>query len=246
MPLIYLSPSTQEYNTYITGGTEEQFMNLIAESMVPHLNSSGIKYVRNTPDMSSALSVRESNLGNYDLHLAIHSNYSPEYLAGEVRGIDVFYHPRNLSSAEAAETISENLKTIYPNPDLVKALPSTTIGEVRRPKAPSVLVEVGYHDNYEDAAWIIDNIDAIALNLVQSLAQYFKIPFIPAQKLRKGIVRTNGSNLNIRSSPSFDATVLATVLDGSTIDILGQYGDWYTVRYGDTVGYAFTQYVEPE
>ena len=26
MPIIYLSPSTQEYNKYVTGGTEEEYM----------------------------------------------------------------------------------------------------------------------------------------------------------------------------------------------------------------------------
>ena len=49
MPIIYLSPSTQEKNEYVNGGTEEQYMNLLADKMVPYLDSSGIRYVRNTP-----------------------------------------------------------------------------------------------------------------------------------------------------------------------------------------------------
>ena len=35
MPIIYLSPSTQEYNNYVNGGTEELYMNLLADKMVP-------------------------------------------------------------------------------------------------------------------------------------------------------------------------------------------------------------------
>ena len=50
MPIIYLSPSTQEKNYYVNGGTEEQYMNLLADKMVPYLNASGIRYSRNTPD----------------------------------------------------------------------------------------------------------------------------------------------------------------------------------------------------
>lgn len=246
MPLIYLSPSTEAYKSHITGGTEEEFMNLIVDQMEPHLVSSGIKYVRNTPYMSSASSVRESNLGKYDLYFSIHSMYSPKYIAGKVRGIDIYYYPRNLNSVYAAKTIAVNLKSLYPNSEFIKSIPTTTISEVSRPKAPSVLIRIGYHDNIDDALWIIDNTDSIAINLVQSIAQYFKIPFIAAQKLKKGIVRTNGSNLNIRSYYCFDAKVISTVPDGSTIDVLGQYGDWFTVRYGDAVGYAFTQYVETE
>ena len=51
MPIIYLSPSTQEWNQYVTGGTEEYYMNLIADAMVPYLRSNGIQFTRNTPDI---------------------------------------------------------------------------------------------------------------------------------------------------------------------------------------------------
>ena len=46
MPIIYLSPSTQENNLYVTGGTEEEWMNRLADAMVPYLVSSGIRFNR--------------------------------------------------------------------------------------------------------------------------------------------------------------------------------------------------------
>ena len=33
MPIIYLSPSTQENNLYVNGGTEEQWMNRLADAL---------------------------------------------------------------------------------------------------------------------------------------------------------------------------------------------------------------------
>ena len=43
MPKIYLSPSTQEGNQYVTGsGSEERNMNLLADALVPYLVSNGI------------------------------------------------------------------------------------------------------------------------------------------------------------------------------------------------------------
>ena len=54
MPIIYLSPSTQENNFYVSGGSEEYWMNRLADAMVPYLNASGIQYVRNTPEMTAA------------------------------------------------------------------------------------------------------------------------------------------------------------------------------------------------
>lgn len=68
----------------------------------------------------------------------------------------------------------------------MRTVPTTTLAEVVRTRAPAVLAEIGYHDNPEDAAWIRDNIPAIARNLVQSLATYFDIPFIEAQSRARG------------------------------------------------------------
>ena len=48
MPSIFLSPSVQEYNPYVNGlGSEEYYMNLIADAMEPYLEASGITYERN-------------------------------------------------------------------------------------------------------------------------------------------------------------------------------------------------------
>ena len=66
MPIIYLSPSTQENNQFVTGGTEEQYMNLLADKLVPYLDASGIRYVRNTPEMTAASSIAASNAGRYE------------------------------------------------------------------------------------------------------------------------------------------------------------------------------------
>lgn len=37
MPDVYLSPSTQDYNPYIIGGSEKYYMNLLADAMEPYL-----------------------------------------------------------------------------------------------------------------------------------------------------------------------------------------------------------------
>lgn len=78
MPRIYLSPSTQEYNQYVTGGNEEYYMNLIADAMIPYLQASGIEYTRNNPAGTVTDSIAESNAGRYGMHVALHSNAAPE------------------------------------------------------------------------------------------------------------------------------------------------------------------------
>ena len=90
MAFLYLSPSTQEFNPYINTGNEEYYMNLIADELEPFLRASGISFTRNAPDMTAASSIEASNSGQYDLHLALHSNAAPGDLAGTLTGIYIY------------------------------------------------------------------------------------------------------------------------------------------------------------
>lgn len=243
MPTIYLSPSTQENNLYVNGGTEEEWMNRLADAMVPYLVASGIQYTRNTPQMTAASSIAASNQGRYDLHLALHSNAAPENRYGQVRGIIVYYYPGSVQGKRAAEIVAENLKAIYPLPDLVRAQSTTSIGEVRRVKAPSVFIELGYHDNTEDADWIKANIDPVARNIVLSLTEYFGIPFLTPVPPRNAVVDVSWGYLNIRSRPELSAPVIAKAYDGARLTVINQWQGWYLVRFDGVVGYASQDFV---
>ena len=178
MASVFLSPSTQEFNQYVTGNNEEYYANLITDAMLPYLRASGITYGRNDPSGTVSTSISISNSGNYDLHLAIHSNAAPESLAGRIQGSDVYYYRDSIRGKQAAEIFANNLKLIYPNPSLVTAVPTTTLVELRRTRAVAILVEVAYHDNVDDANWIISNIGSIARNLALSVADYLGVPFV--------------------------------------------------------------------
>ena len=178
MPNVFLSPSTQEYNQFVNGGTEEYYANLITDAMVPYLRASGITFSRNNPGGTVTDSINASNAGNYDFHLAIHSNAAPPNLAGQVRGPDVYYYRDSAQGQRDADIIANNLKMIYPIPSLVTTVPTTTLAELRRTSAPAVLVEVAYHDNIDDANWIKNNIEAIGRNLALSVADILGVPFV--------------------------------------------------------------------
>lgn len=243
MPIIYLSPSTQENNYFVNGGTEEEYMNLLADKMVPYLDASGIRYVRNTPSMTAASSIAASNAGNYDLHLALHSNAAPEGRYGTVRGSIVFYYPGSAKGQRAANIIANGLKAIYPIPNLVRAEGTTAIGEVRRVRAPSVFLELAFHDNEADATWIKNNLDAIARNLVLSLTEYFGIPFYEAEANRSGTVDVSWGVLNIRAQPNTGAPIVAQAPDGASLTILNRSNGWYLVNYNGTIGYASGEFI---
>lgn len=245
MPELFLSPSTQEFNIYYDGsGSEEYYMNLIANAMEPYLVASGITFTRNDPEGTVGDSVRQSNRGSYGLHLAIHSNASGSANPGRQQGTDVYYYATSTRGKAAAELFAENLKDIYPDPAKVRALPTTSLYELRYTRAPSILVEVAYHDNPADAEWIKNNIQAIARNLSQSVAEYFGVPLVDPQPTRTGIVRTQGGRLNVREQPSTDARVIGNLNNGTAVTVTGQDGNWYLINYNGLVGFVFGQYLE--
>lgn len=245
MPIIYLSPSTQEWNQYVTGsGSEEYNMNLLADALVPYLLSNAIQYQRNRPEMTAAASIREANAGNYDLYLALHSNGAPEGHYGEERGIIAFYYPGSVQGRRAAELIAEELRKIYPLPGKVTTRETTTLGEVRQSRAPAVLVEIGYHDNYADAVWIEGHMDDIAQQLARALTRFFSLPFIYPMTPVRGTVNVSYGTLNLRSYPSPKGNILANLPDGAQVTIYGEWEGWYVVHHEAHVGYAAAAYID--
>ena len=245
MPIIYLSPSTQDWNMYVTGsGSEEYNMNRLADALVPYLLSNGIRYQCNRPEMTAGSSIREANSGTYDFYLALHSNAAPEGSYGQARGIIAFYYPTSAQGRRAAELIAAELRDIYPLPDKVTTRSTTTLGEVSRSKAPAVLAEIGYHDNYADATWVEGHMDAIAQQLARALTEFFGLPFIAPMDPVTGTVNVRSGTLNLRDYPSSEGTVLAGLPGGAAVTVCGEWQGWYVVHYGDLVGYAAAAYID--
>ncbi len=250
MPSIFLSPSAQEYNPYYdNSGSEEYYMNLIADAMEPYLDASGISFTRNNPNNTLSQIIRESNAGTYDLHLALHSNAAPEYLAGQLTGPDFYYYTRSSAGRNAATVLADNYMKIYPDPSKVTIMPTSTLAEVTRTNAPAVLAELAYHDNPTDAEWIKNNIRAIARNLVQGLTIYFGIPFVDlpttgtSSDSTNATVITERDRLNIRRLPTLDSEVLTQAPKGARMTVYCLSGEWYVVDYDGVLGFAYSEYV---
>lgn len=245
MPIIYLSPSTQEGNAYVTGsGSEEHQMNLLADHLVPYLLSNGIRYQRNRPDMTAGSSIREANAGNFDLYLALHSNGAPPERYGSVRGIIAFYYPGSQEGERAANLMVDELRAIYPLPNNVTARPTRTLGEVRQSRAPAVLLEIGYHDNYADATWVENNLDPIAQQIARALTTFFGLPFIYPMLPRQGTVRVGYGALNLRAYPDRSGAVIAKLPNGDPVTVYGEWEGWYVVHHHEHVGYAAAAFID--
>lgn len=242
MPFLFLSPSTQEFNPYVNFGNEEYWMNALTDAMEPYLRATAINTGRNDPSLTVGGSIRLSNAENYDFHLALHSNASPESLAGQQRGIDIYRFPDQPEALRMAELLQENLRFIYPLPERVRILTTTSLAELRDTRAPAVLAELGYHDNLEDALWIQENLQTIAQALCLSVAEYFGLPLLLPKPERLG--RTTVSTvLNLRNGPGTDFAVIGKIPANAQVRILNVFQGWYAVDYNGLLGYASGSYI---
>ena len=200
MPKIYLSPSTQEYNPYVTGnGSEEYFMNLVADAMEPYLLANGIQFSRNTPDMTAASSIRQANRGDYDFYLALHSNASgPGSEGGRTGDHRLLLSHQRQRVAGGGNHRPESAGDLPPAGAGGDPVHHQSGGGAPAP-APAVLVEIGYHDNEADARWIESHIDAIGQSLAMSMAEYFGLPFTYPGPSQPGVIATeSGGPVNLR------------------------------------------------
>lgn len=171
--VIYLSPSTQEFNVGVGDyGTEEYRMNRITDIVERLLKEQGYTVYRNNPKDKLSAVVRESNSISPDIHVSLHSNASGKGF--NAQGPEIFANRPNTSGDRLANFIYDEIIDIYPDKDKGRGvLYTSSLYEVIRTTAPAVLLEVAFHDNAEDAKWIIDNEENIARAVVKGINNYF-------------------------------------------------------------------------
>jgi len=219
-------------------------MNLIADAMEPLLDLAGIRYGRNDPEGDVRRSVALSNAGCYDLHVAIHSNAAAPGYEGLFQGPIVFYYPGDEKGKQASELIRDGLRRIYPQPCLPKVMENDSLYELRETRAPTAFVEIAYHDNLEDAEWIINHIDLIADSLVESIACYFCMRYAESGRFAQGIVNLQNGMLHVRRAPDVNAPVLGTLQNGDVVTVLRCLPGWFLIQKEDWKGYASNAYIE--
>lgn len=175
---VYLSPSTQGKNIGAGSYGSECFrMNQITDVVQAELKRNGVKVYRNKPDWSLAQVVADSNAKRPDVHFAIHSN------AGGGRGCEVYCHRFGGNGERLARAVYEELSPLTPTGDRgVKEGynffgPGKHMYELAETDAPAALVEVAFHDNPDDAEWLISCIEAIGIALAKGILKYFNIPY---------------------------------------------------------------------
>ncbi len=176
---VYLSPSSEHFNTgYGNYGIEEQRMNLIADVVEYELQRAGVTTDRNSPDMTLTEIVADSNAKSPKIHVSIQS----QSYDTATRGAEVIYYREGGNGQRLASDIYNFLSPITPTEDIGLTDGSDAFGglgyyQLRRTRAPAVLVIVGFHDNPLDADFIIDNTYEIGVAIAKGILEYLGVPY---------------------------------------------------------------------
>lgn len=170
---IFLSPSNQSDNTYAYGNTNEAAeCGKMAQAAEKALKRCGFQ-VKTMQWETMQVRCRESDAWGADLHIPIHTNG----FDGKVAGTRTMVYKKSGEAYEAAQDIHNELAPITPGKsENITAHPE--LYELKAPKAPSVYLEVDFHDNKEAAKWLVENTEAIGEAICKGVCKHFGVAYV--------------------------------------------------------------------
>lgn len=162
---IYLRPS-QRPDRYPNGGDEAYWIARIARELREDLGARGI-CCQESPE-------EDAPPEGCGLHLYLCSHAAPEEVAAKIKGAQVLYYEYSPAGRRAAEIFTRHIKSVYPQPDLVDMAPTAARQELSAAPVPALLIQLGYHDNPQDEAWLVNSPGPIAAGLAAAAADFLE------------------------------------------------------------------------
>ena len=172
---IYISPEDRASNVYASSAlwnghttNEKEQMGRCADYMERGLLRCGSFEVINAQYGNMYDRVKESNNWPSDMHVAPHTNG----FNGKAAGTRVHCYPSD-RSRRIGKLIQDRIAPLSTGaPD--KLVESTNLYELRATHMAAVLPEFGFHDNPEDAQWLVDNMAKRVLSVALSHARKYR------------------------------------------------------------------------
>lgn len=170
---IFVSPSDQNRNLYAAGNTNEaEQCGAIAGLLVTALERCGFSAKTNTTDEMEDR-VAASNRWGADMHICIHTNA----FNGKVQGTRLFCYSKSGEGYKACRSVMAALAPITPG-DSDSITENPKLYELKNTNAVAVYVEIGFHDNKEEAAWIASHNPEIAEAICRGVCGYYGISYV--------------------------------------------------------------------
>ena len=170
MKKVYLAPSNQTANKYCIGNTNEA---VVCQDIAARVEKLLAKYdcAVKVGKHAESLATKCANAASWgaDIYVSMHSNA----FDGTARGTCCYYcntDSRAANSKRLAQLVNAEMAKIFPkNRGLYT---SSSLVDCYKPKMPSMICEVAFHDNKEDATLILNNKDRIAQAYCDAIVKY--------------------------------------------------------------------------
>lgn len=174
---IYLSPSAQPANLYAAGNTNEQVQcNRIAAAAKTALERCGFDVKKAPEGQSYQANVAESNAWGADIHVPIHTN------AGGGHGPIVFIYSRTTARLTLAQPVYDALNAVVPTASGYGVQAKPGLYEADNSKAKCVYIECAFHDDPDEAQWIIDNAALLGEEIARGLCKGTGAEYVEPKK----------------------------------------------------------------
>lgn len=172
---IYISPSSQPANLYSAGGTNEQVQCVrIATYAKAAFDRCGVECKLGAAEIGMEARVAESNSWGADIHLPIHTN------AGGGHGAVVFVY--NDANKALGQPVYDALQDINLYKATYGVRVNSSLYECRYTNGRCVYVEAAFHDNAEEARWIIEHVKDLGEAICKGMCKAIGVTYIPEKQ----------------------------------------------------------------
>ena len=225
MKKIYLSPSNQTGNKFITGNTSEGAVWYdIAVRLQKLLGEYNCETKLSKPSQTLGVRADEAKAWGADVYIAMHSNAAGTANKG-AHGVEVYYDPnKGTKTKQLAQAVLDQLKTLFTSRGLKT---SSKLIDCYKPAMPSIIGECGFHDNKADALLIMHNKDKIAQLYCAALVKYLGLtkksapapdPTPTPAPSKPDVVLVAGAQLELSKEPMYvssTATARSSLVSGT-------------------------------
>ena len=240
----------------VNGSRQEKSENLafaIAVGKILECRCHRVLYTRQT-DINPSFEdrVRLSNNANADLFISIHRNSAT---TASANGVENYVSPYASATSRAfAQNVLNRILAL--NLFTNRGVKQDNFYVLNNTSAPAQLLEIGFITNAGDNYLIDTNFSKIATAIADGIEDSVgKVPDCtcgggpvtppPPTKNLVGTVTTAGTGLNLRSGPSTLSPVIASMPNGSTVEIIGEQNGFYQIIFNGQTGWASSAFIQP-